>query len=120
MEPNDMPTQASAMTAATSLLGTVTNAANAVSNVVNTASGGIQMLNNYVSMHLQQQELNNKFALDSAEEIAFLNAAKKITDKKHEMNEYRAENPTRAAIFDEEYARLKAKFGNETPTTENA
>lgn len=102
--------------AAGSVLGTVTDTANAVSSIVKSVSSGAQMLNVYVEQQLKNQTIRNvlnevTFVENIIEENAF-----ESTQRREKINAYLDANPRRAEIYAVAHKQLSDALANHNKT----
>jgi orotate phosphoribosyltransferase len=100
-------------TAGRSLLGVVTETANAVSNIASTAGGAVSMLNRYVTDAQKKQNITSVVSMDDFRHFAL--REKSIDNAKRELvitKELQAE-PLLESLYNEHLERLEKLF--ETP-----
>lgn len=101
---------ANARVALSSVLGTVTDTANAFSSVVQTGADGIDMLHNFVKHKKREQSLF--YAADDANMIARVEekAAMEMSERRKEISKWIKSDPENAEIFESSIAQVRASM----------
>lgn len=108
-----MPTTASARTAGSSLLGTVTSTANMLTTTVSTLSDSVDILHSYVARHKTMQVDKTAVELALYKERLERDSAKEITDAEEEIEKYLHNNPQRTERFNAAIKRVRAALNPE-------
>jgi hypothetical protein len=106
-------TRASARTAGSSLLGTVTSTANAVTGVVTTLADSVDILHNYVNRHKVMQSDKNLVELKTYRSKLIEDTADELAERR-KVARQKLKDPVYAELHKAAFDEIAALFNSET------